>query len=77
MFRLVNFSDKITTDLVLGIKKDIKKNLADLSSKVEKLTILSQSQEEMGKWLRKLFKLLYCIVHIMNLERDETDSTTI
>ena len=41
MFRLINFSDKITTYLVLGLKKDIKKNLADLSSKVEKLTILN------------------------------------
>ena len=33
------------------IKKDIKKNLADLSSKVEKLNILNHRPEEMPKVL--------------------------
>ena len=33
-------------DVVVGLKKEIKKNLADLSSKVENLTELSKSLEE-------------------------------
>ena len=33
-------------DVIVGLKKEIKKNLADLSSKVENLTELSKSLEE-------------------------------
>ena len=36
----------ITMDVIVGLKKEIKKNLADLSSKVENLTELSKSLEE-------------------------------
>ena len=38
--------DMITMDVIVGLKKEIKKNLADLSSKVENLTELSKSLEE-------------------------------
>ena len=38
--------DMITMDVIVGLKKEIKKNLADLASKVENLTELSKSLEE-------------------------------